>query len=62
MRDVPFFGELYRRTTAPLLGTSNSRLLVGTGNCNTMSVRFEKLSIAYTTAAKQKEAVKSHSQ
>jgi hypothetical protein len=32
----------------PLLNSTNSRLVVGTGNCDTMSVRFEDLSIVYT--------------
>ena len=36
---------------APLLNAANSRLLVGTGNCDTMTVRFEELSIAYTKPA-----------
>ena len=36
---------------APLLNAANSRLLVGTGNCDTMTVRFEELSVAYTKAA-----------
>ncbi len=34
-------------TAAPLLDATNSRLLVGTGNCNTMTVRFEELSVTY---------------
>jgi hypothetical protein len=29
------------------LNSTNSRLVIGTGNCDTMSVRFEDLSIAY---------------
>ncbi len=36
------------RSTAPLLNAANSRLLVGTGNCKTMTVRFEELSAMYT--------------
>ena len=31
----------------PLLNANNSRLVVGTGNCDTMKVRFEDLSITY---------------
>ncbi len=37
--------------TAPLLNATNSRLLVGTGNCDTMTVRFEELSVGYTETA-----------
>ena len=40
-------------TTAPLLNATNSRLLVGTGNCDTMTVRFDELSIIYTKSEKQ---------
>ncbi len=32
----------------PLLNSTNSHLAIGTGNCDTMSVRFEDLSIVYT--------------
>ncbi len=35
------------REFAPLLNIGNSRLLVGTGNCDTMTVRFEELSIRF---------------
>jgi hypothetical protein len=35
-------------TVAPLLNATNSRLFVGTGNCDTMTVRFEDLSITYS--------------
>ncbi len=33
--------------TAPLLNETNSRLLVGVGNCDTMTVRFEELLVTY---------------
>ncbi len=36
----------------PLLNATNSRLLVGTGNCDTMTVRFEELSITYLKTEK----------
>ncbi|MBU4398429.1 MAG: FecR family protein, partial [Planctomycetes bacterium] len=39
--------------TAPLLDATNSRLLVGTGNCDTMTVRFEELSITYPKTPKE---------
>ena len=32
----------------PELNATNSRLVLGTGNCDTMSVRFEDFSIVYT--------------
>ncbi|MCG2684949.1 MAG: FecR family protein, partial [Planctomycetales bacterium] len=41
---------------APLLDAANSRLLVGTGNCDVMTVRFEELSATYTeTKNEQRE-------
>ncbi len=43
--------------TAPLLNSTNSRLLVGTGNCDTMTVRFEELSVAYTDTAREVQEV-----
>lgn len=52
--DADFQGEFHQDfvsppihlpTAATLLNASNSRLLVGTGNCDTMRVRFEELSI-----------------
>jgi len=48
----PFHADYVSRrvrlpTAAPLLNATNSRLLVGTGNCDTMTVRFEELSITY---------------
>jgi hypothetical protein len=42
---------------APLLNSTNSRLLVGTGNCDTMTVRFEELSVAYTKTANGQAAL-----
>ncbi len=39
----------------PLLNSTNSRLVIGTGNCDTMSVRFEDLSIVYTKPPTAKE-------
>jgi hypothetical protein len=38
------------RTVAPLLNATNSRLFVGTGYCDTMSVRFEEITIVYSDA------------
>ncbi len=37
----------------PLLDATNSRLLVGTSYCDTMTVRFEELSITYTVPGKE---------
>ena len=39
----------------PSLNSTNSRLVIGTGNCDTMSVRFEDLSIVYTKTPSAKE-------
>jgi hypothetical protein len=39
--------------TAPLLNATNSRLLVGTGNCDTMTVRFENLSLTYAKSGRE---------
>ncbi|MBN1394911.1 MAG: hypothetical protein JW959_07805, partial [Pirellulales bacterium] len=38
-----------------LLDATNSRLLVGTGNCDAMTVRFEELSITYVETKPQKK-------
>ena len=44
---------------APLLNAANSRLFVGTGYCDTMTVRFEELSLTYSKdVRKPKEAAK----
>jgi hypothetical protein len=42
-------------TVAPLLNATNCRLFVGTGNCNTMTVRFENLSIAYSDVLRKRD-------
>ncbi len=39
--------------TAPLLNATNSRLLVGTGICGTMTVRFEEISIVFTRSKRE---------
>ena len=38
--------DLHR--SAPSLNAANSRLFIGTGNCNTVTVRIEELSVSYT--------------
>ncbi len=40
-------------TAVPLLDATNSRLLVGTGNCDVMTVRFEELSVTYLKTPKE---------
>ena len=40
----------------PLLDATNSRLLIGTGNCDTVTVRFEELSVAYSKTSKEQAA------
>ncbi len=40
-------------TAVPLLDATNSRLLVGTGNCDIMTVRFEELSVTYLKTPKE---------
>lgn len=45
------------KTAAPLLNTGNSRLFVGTGYCDTMTVRFEKLSVTYTANGQRAKEV-----
>jgi hypothetical protein len=42
-------------TVAPLLNATNSRLFVGTGNCDTMTVRFENLSITYSDVLRKRD-------
>ncbi|MCG2683205.1 MAG: FecR family protein [Planctomycetales bacterium] len=54
--DADFKGQFHEDFTsppldlpaaAPLSNATNSRLLVGTGNCDTMTVRFEELSVTF---------------
>jgi len=42
----------------PLLDASNSHLLIGTGNCDTVTVGFEDLSISYSQTPEERAAEK----
>jgi hypothetical protein len=48
------------RAVAPLLNETNSRLFVGTGNCDAVAVRFEDITITCQDNVHQKEESKPH--
>jgi hypothetical protein len=48
------------RAVAPLLNETNSRLFVGTGNCDAVEVRFEDITITCQDNVHQKEESKPH--
>ena len=48
---------IHLRDSAPLLDESNSRLVVGAGNCDTMNARFEELSVSFSEPVKKTKQV-----